>query len=160
MLNMSKPALNADAMDFIEEMATLLAPWGMPRAAGRVYGYLLISDAPATLDQIAADLTISKSGAFAATQTLERFGNAQRYGEPGTKRVRYGPPTDFATPFARHNALFGAISRLARATPDAGTSAVATGRLAEMAGFYEAVHEALAATIAQFHAARRPHTRP
>lgn len=41
---------------FVEDLARLLAPWGVPPVAARLYGYLLIRPHPVSLDQITADL--------------------------------------------------------------------------------------------------------
>ena len=51
---------------FIEDMARLLMPSGVPQAAARLYGYLLLCPTPASLDQISDDLEISKSSASVA----------------------------------------------------------------------------------------------
>jgi hypothetical protein len=157
MLDMSKPARSAPAMDFVDEIATMLVPWGLARAEGRVYGYLLLSDAPRTLEEIAADLGISKSGAFAAAQTLERFGNAQRHSEAGSKRIRWGAPSDFTAPFARRSALMASIAGLTRKAAGAVESEQVSARLSHVADFYTAMHEADAAVMQSF---RQPPTLP
>src|SRR6266702_3529718 len=61
MPNLSKKSLTADKRGFIDEFASLLAPWGMPQTAARLYGYLLLSAVPVSLDRIATDLQVSKS---------------------------------------------------------------------------------------------------
>ncbi|MGB8365886.1 MAG: hypothetical protein WCE20_15380, partial [Rhizomicrobium sp.] len=52
---------------FIEEITSLFEPWGMARSVGRFYGYLMLCDAPVSLEKIAADLQMSKSGACAGS---------------------------------------------------------------------------------------------
>ena len=63
--------------------------WGLPRTTGRVYAYLLLRPDPATLDQIADDLTVAKSGASVATRQLIQFGMARSFGEGRTRRLQY-----------------------------------------------------------------------
>src|ERR1039458_3695257 len=50
-------------MTFIDDMGQLIPGWGIPRNTGRIYAYLLLQRELATLDDIAADLGIAKSGA-------------------------------------------------------------------------------------------------
>ena len=74
---------------FIEDVARLLTPWGVPPVAARLYGYLLLSPRPVSLGQITADLEISKSSASVAARLLESYTLARRHGEAGTKRALY-----------------------------------------------------------------------
>ncbi|MFC7103255.1 alpha/beta fold hydrolase [Nonomuraea rubra] len=45
---------------FITSVGDLLAAWNLPHATGRVYGLLLLSEEPISLDTIAAELGLSK----------------------------------------------------------------------------------------------------
>jgi len=55
--------INPQEIDYIEEMGLLFETSGASRTLGRVFGYLLISEKPKTLDEIARDLLFSKATA-------------------------------------------------------------------------------------------------
>lgn len=74
---------------FIEDMGQLMVGWGIPRTTGRIYAYLLLQREPATLDDIATDLSIAKSGASVASRQLAHLGLARVVGQPGSRRVLY-----------------------------------------------------------------------
>ena len=81
--------MNQAQMTFIDDMGQLMAGWGIPRTTGRIYAYLLLQREPATLDDIAADLSIAKSGASVASRQLAQLGLARVVGQPGSRRVLY-----------------------------------------------------------------------
>ena len=81
--------MNKQQQRFVEDMGQLMVGWGLPRTTGRVYAYLLLRSDPASLDEIAADLQVAKSGASVATRQLIGFGMARTFGEGGTRRLRY-----------------------------------------------------------------------
>ena len=96
--------LRADEKQFVENMGRLMVSWSLPRTTGRVYAYLLLRPEPATLDQIAKDLEVAKSGASVATRQLVSFGMARTYGEPGTRRLRCDAIYDLAGVLAAREA--------------------------------------------------------
>ena len=153
-MNIARRVLADAEQRFINEIASLLSPWGLPITAGRVYGYLLLSNEPVSLDRIAADLEMSKGGAWNAARMLERFGNARRYGQPGSKRVLYGPSDDFAGSLAAQSALLGAIGKLLENCAATIASGEAVGRLSAMAEFYLAMRGTMDAAIQQMRAER------
>ena len=81
--------VNASQHRYIEGMGDVMVRWGLPRTTGRIYAYLLLRPAPATLDDIVRDLGVAKSGASVATRQLMGMGLARSYGEPGSRRLRY-----------------------------------------------------------------------
>ena len=81
--------MNQAQMTFIDDMGQLMAGWGIPRTTGRIYAYLLLQREPAILDDIAADLSIAKSGASVASRQLAQLGLARVVGQPGSRRVLY-----------------------------------------------------------------------
>ena len=64
-LNMEKSSqpLSSAQHDFVEDMGQLMASWGLPRNTGRLYAFLILRSAPVSLDEMAAELGIAKSGA-------------------------------------------------------------------------------------------------
>ena len=67
----------------------MMVGWSLPRTTGRVYGYLLLRPEPGTLDEIAKDLEIAKSGVSVATRQLVSFGMARTHRQPGSKRLGF-----------------------------------------------------------------------
>ncbi|HUY99827.1 MAG TPA: hypothetical protein VMU89_05720 [Thermomicrobiaceae bacterium] len=74
---------------FIEDFGQHMMGWGLPRTTGRVYGYLLLCQGSASLDEIVEALGIAKSGASVAARQLVQLGMARARGERGSRRLRY-----------------------------------------------------------------------
>jgi DNA-binding transcriptional regulator GbsR (MarR family) len=85
----------ASRQHFVEDLARLLAPWGLPQTAARLYGHLLLAAEPLSLDCIATDLEISKSTASVAARMLEMSRLARRHGQRGSRRVLFEASDDF-----------------------------------------------------------------
>lgn len=81
--------MNGAQERFVEDMGQHMVAWGLPRTTGRIYAYLLLRPTPATLDEIAQDLGVAKSGASVGTRQLVAFGLARTFGERGSRRLRY-----------------------------------------------------------------------
>jgi biotin operon repressor len=157
MVNIGSSGLSEDERRFIDEVAALLAPRGMPTSAGRVYGYVLLNEAPVSLEQIAAQLDMSKGGAWTAAKTLERCGQVRRYGERGSKRALYGPTENYDAAMLEQSALMGAMGALMQESAALRSGRVAR-RLEEMAGFYLGMRETIEAGIRELSARRARRT--
>ncbi|MDP9869275.1 MULTISPECIES: GbsR/MarR family transcriptional regulator [Streptosporangium] len=72
---------------FVTSVGDLLASWHLPHATGRVYGLLLITDRPDTLDAIAAELGLSKGAVSTAVRQLDSWGLARVIPQPGSRRL-------------------------------------------------------------------------
>ena len=81
--------LTAQERQFVEDMGRLMVAWSLPRTTGRVYAYLLLRPESATLDEIAKDLEVAKSGASVATRQLVSFGMARTHRQRGSKRLGF-----------------------------------------------------------------------
>lgn len=146
---MSNIKLSQQDEAFLDTMAMLMAPWGWPRPVGRIYAYLLLREKPATLDEIAADLGMSKSNASVAARTLEHCGSARRQGEPGTRRIYYSVPETFSGPFEAKADLLDRQVRLFNGQRDRAIPAVAADRFARLGTFYTAMRAAIEGVIAE-----------
>ena len=85
--NVENPA--AQRQRFIDDLGAFFAGYGLTATVGRILGYLMLHPEPASLDEIAQDLGIAKSGASTATRRLETFGMARRVHTSGSRRVLY-----------------------------------------------------------------------
>ena len=149
MPNMSKElAANAERR-FVEDVARLLLPWGVPSVAARLYGYLLLCPCPASLDQISDNLGISKSSASVAARLLESYTLARRHREPGTKRALYAVADDYETMIRQQNRLLEELADQLNAGARI-TSKEVRARLAEMAEFYQLMRSAMEDAIGRW----------
>ena len=145
---MSINMLSDDQRRFIDEFVTLLAGWNMPANGAQVYGFLLFQNQPASLDEIAEALEISKSNACKAAKMLEEKGHIRRVGERGTKRVLYVAREDFGTPFLIRTASLGALNRLMETRGARSADGAASERIASLASFYATMQTAMEQIIA------------
>ncbi|MFI9596364.1 GbsR/MarR family transcriptional regulator [Nonomuraea sp. NPDC052265] len=72
---------------FITSVGDLLASWNLPHATGRVYGLLLLTEEPISLDTIAAELELSKGAVSTAVRQLDSWGLAKVIPQPGSRRL-------------------------------------------------------------------------
>ncbi|HLH13082.1 MAG TPA: hypothetical protein VKV77_14550 [Methylovirgula sp.] len=128
---------------FVEEVTRLLVPWGVPPAAARLYGYLLLCPRPVSLDQISEELGISKSSASVAAKLLESYTLARRHREPGTKRALYAVTEDYESMIRQQNRLLEAFAEQLNAGVRIAASKGVSARLGEMADFYLTLRSAM-----------------
>ena len=74
---------------YIDGFGVITETIGGSLTNGRVLAYLLLLPAPASLDQIARHLEVSKSSVSVAARTLERAGAVRRIPQRGSRRVLY-----------------------------------------------------------------------
>ena len=81
--------LQASTAQLVERIALFFETEGFSRIGGRIFGRLLLSDAPISLAGLAVDLGASKASISTETRALERRGILERVGKPGDRRVYY-----------------------------------------------------------------------
>ncbi|MBC2667902.1 GbsR/MarR family transcriptional regulator [Novosphingobium piscinae] len=140
--------LTEDQRRFLDEFVTLLVGWNMPANAARVYGFLLYQNEPASLDEIAEALEISKSNACKAAKMMESAGHIRRVPERGTKRVLYVAREDFGTPFLLRTASLGALNRLMERRGVRIAQGKANQRIQDLASFYANMQAAMEHVVA------------
>ena len=146
--NRSNKAPLADAeRRFVDDVARLLVPWGVPPPAARLYGYLLLCPAPVSLDRITADLEVSKSSASVAARLLEMYTLVRRHGERGSRRVLYEASDNYEGMLTAQNRTLQSGAELLKAGARATASDTTRARLNEMAEFYEVTLEAMGSAL-------------
>lgn len=155
MPNKSNKGLTERDGRFIEDVARLLVPWGVPQTAARLYGYLLLSAEPVSLDRMTTDLEISKSSASVAARLLEQYTLARRHGERGSKRALYEVSDNYEGMLTQQNRLLDALADLLRAGAGATASATTRDRLDQMAEFYVVTRQAMEAALRSWRERRR-----
>lgn len=125
--------LTDEQHEFIEDMGQVMVGWSLPRATGRVYAYLLLRGEVASLDEIAADLGVGKSGVSVTTRQLVQLGLARGIGERGSRRLLYEALYSLEAIYAARTAQ--TVELLARLRQGARVSSNGTARkgLEEMA---------------------------
>jgi len=74
---------------FIEQFAVILESDGLPRVAGRLFGLLLVSPEPLSLDELAERLGVTKASISVNARMLEQKGIVERIGLHGDRRDYY-----------------------------------------------------------------------
>ena len=143
MPNIENKPLSKAQHRFIDDIAALFMHWGMPQTEACLYGYLLLSAKPVSLDHIVDDLRMSKSSASVAARALESYRVAKKYRVRGSKRVLYEASTDFGGRLARQSALLGTLGTLISERTPAVASGAAAARLKILSEFYRSMSEAM-----------------
>ena len=81
--------MDVSVQQFVERMALLCEKEGMPRIGGRIFGYLLVTDEPFSLDELAERLQASKASVSTNARMLEQFGMVKRVSQMGDRRDFY-----------------------------------------------------------------------
>jgi len=116
--------LNGAERRFIDDVARLLTPWGVPLTAARLYGYLLLFPEPVSLDRMTDDLAMGKSSASVAARLLEKYRLVLRHSERGSKRVLYEVSEDYDGMLTEQNRLLDGLADLMKS----GAAAQTLGR--------------------------------
>lgn len=74
---------------FVERIGQILESDGLTRIAGRIFGHLLLSSEPQSLEDLATALQASKGSISQDTRLLERVGALERVTRAGDRRVFY-----------------------------------------------------------------------
>jgi AraC-like DNA-binding protein len=144
---MKNSKLSVEQSRFIDELAALLGAWNMPANAARLYGYLQILNQPASLDDIARDLGISRSHAHTAARALEDHDNARRIGERGTKRAFYVAADDPGAPLRVQVETLGRMANLISSRCGDVADGAARTRLKSLATFHAGLQKAMATVV-------------
>ena len=79
-----------EAKNFVEEVGIAFEQTGLPRMAGRVFGWLLISDPPyQSSTELAEALMASKGSISTTTRLLIQLGLAERFVIPGERHDNF-----------------------------------------------------------------------
>ena len=155
MPNIPNEGLSEPERRFVDDVARLLTPWGVPQTAARLYGYLLLCAEPVSLDQIAADIEVSKSSASVAARLLELYTLALRQGQRGSRRVLYQASDNYEAMLTAQNRALEAGAELLRSGARDATAEPVRARLDEMADFYLVTRDAMESALRAWRMRRR-----
>ncbi len=86
--------MEESVQQFVERMGIICEKEGMARSAGRIFGLLLVSGRPYSLDELAEKLQQSKASVSTNCRMLEQLGFLQRVGSLGDRRDFYRAEAD------------------------------------------------------------------
>jgi DNA-binding transcriptional regulator GbsR (MarR family) len=89
------PTLVEARQHFTQGMSRISSFWGFPRAMGAIYGALYLSREALSLDELAAQASISKGAVSTNVRNLERLGMVHKEIRLGERRDFYVAETDF-----------------------------------------------------------------
>jgi DNA-binding transcriptional regulator GbsR (MarR family) len=136
-------ANTATRQRFMQGITEILVPLGVPQTAARLYGYLLLSEAPVSLDRIVTDLEISKSTASVAAHLLEMYTLVRRSGQRGTRRVLFEPSDDYSGMMRAQKRSLEQLAALIQEGAQSSSGKRTRERLKTMAEFYLINRDAL-----------------
>ncbi len=91
---MAAHRVDARTLRFIEQMGMLGEDEGLPRIAGRIFGFLLLQADPWSLDDLAEALDVSKASVSTDARRLEGLGYIERTALRGDRRDYYAISPD------------------------------------------------------------------
>lgn len=97
-----KSLKSASAQWFVERMGLAAETDGLPRIAGRLFGTLLLSAEPLSLDALTRILGVSKASVSTDARRLMTSGVVERVSRPGDRRDYYQMTPDFFVRLVRH----------------------------------------------------------
>jgi len=81
--------MHESVQQFVERMGVVMEAEGLPRSAGRIFGFLLLSSEPFSLDDLGERLQVSKASVSTNARLLEQCGMLERSSAPGDRRDFY-----------------------------------------------------------------------
>ena len=96
--------MDASCQCFVDRLGLQAEADGLPRIAGRLFGTLLLSPEPKCLDDLAAELGVSKASVSTDCRRLHERGIVERVSVPGDRRDFYRLAPDFYAQIVRQNA--------------------------------------------------------
>jgi predicted transcriptional regulator len=88
---------------FVDRLCSQAEADGLPRIAARIFGALLLSSEPKCLDDLAAELGVSKASVSTDCRRLLERGIVERVTVPGDRRDFYQLAPDFFAQMIRHS---------------------------------------------------------
>ncbi len=136
-----KGAAPVDGIEqFIEQMGMSAQADGVPRIAGRIFGYFILHGGPVSFAQLARELKVSRGSVSTNARILSAIGFIERVTKPGDRQDYYQLA---ASPYLRM--IEGYLGRMRRMQNILGqanenipeTMTATRARLAQMNHFYE-----------------------
>ena len=128
--------MSPEQLRFINAMGDTLVSWNLPRATGRVYGYLLLGKDPSTSDELRAELSLSAGAVSMAIRELVSWGLARTIPQPGSRRLLVEAAGGFEQLLAASHERARVFIRTLRAASDLTESENASARLRDVTDLF------------------------
>jgi DNA-binding transcriptional regulator GbsR (MarR family) len=135
--------MSPDLKEFVEMMGRQLEEQGAPRIAGRMFGSLMVTTEPESLDQLAEKLQVSRASISSNARLLSSWGLVELTTFPGDRRDYYQIAEDMHLRLLERQ-MAGVETLLERlrsgwesAPPEC---ELIRGRFASIIGFYEELY--------------------
>ena len=80
---------------FIQGLSRISHFWGFPKAMGAIFGALYLSPNPLSLDELVAQVNVSKGAVSTNVRALERLNMVHKHIQIGDRKDYYTAETDF-----------------------------------------------------------------
>lgn len=80
---------------FIQALSRISAFWGFPKAMGAIYAALYLAPQPLSLDDLVAQVGVTKGAVSTNVRSLERLGMVHKHFTIGERKDFYTAETDF-----------------------------------------------------------------
>jgi DNA-binding transcriptional regulator GbsR (MarR family) len=122
---------------FMDDLGHLYAHYGLSVTFGRAFALLLLREDPISLDDLAAELEVSKSAVSVAARDLERAGLARRLTSPGSRKVLYEAIDDMVPIFQAQFTRIRQSLPVLQGTDELATGSKARQRMRDMIELHE-----------------------
>lgn len=128
--------------DVITTFGDALARWNLPRATGRVYGYLLLQEEPSTSEGLRDALDLSAGAVSSAIRELVSWGLARTISQRGSRRLLVEAAGGFDQLLAASHERTRVFIRALQTAQDHAESTRATQRLRDVTDLFSAYVDA------------------
>lgn len=128
--------ITRERQQFVNAMGDTLAAWNLPRATGRVYGYLLLRGDASSSDELRAHLSLSSGAVSTAIRELVSWGLARTIPQPGSRRLLVEAAGGFEQLLAASHERARTFIRTLRAAEDLTETAPAAARLRDVTDLF------------------------
>ncbi|EED36210.1 regulatory protein, MarR [Luminiphilus syltensis NOR5-1B] len=150
------------ANEFIEHMGRVARADGLPRIAGRLFGFFILYGGPCALGELAVKLEVSRGSVSTNTRLLEQLGLLERVSRRGDRKDYFQLTAD---PFpallrgivARARDASAGIAHAHADLPDSWKGAKA--RLADLDAFYQRIHKATEGIVGSYENGAEDHAK-
>ncbi|HEX7661576.1 MAG TPA: transcriptional regulator [Pseudonocardiaceae bacterium] len=130
--------MNAAQRRFADAMGETLATWNLPRATGRVYGYLLLKGTPSASEQLRSELSLSGGAVSTSIRELVSWGLARTIPQSGSRRLLVEATGGFEQLLAASHERTRVFIRTLREARELTESEVAAQRLHDVTELFDA----------------------
>lgn len=128
--------MNPGQEAFVNAMGDAIAEWRLPRATGRLYGYLLLRGEASSSDQLRAALSLSSGAVSTAIRDLVSWGLARTIPQPGSRRLLVEAAGGFEQLLAASHQRTRTFIRTLHAAEDLTESSPAADRLRDVTDLF------------------------